>query len=55
MGWGLFFMLKEKGHGMGPTITQYVFINDDVHLSSIIQSIQVIIDEEEPYFERRKT
>jgi hypothetical protein len=36
-------------------VTQYFVTTDDVHLSSIIQSIQVMIVEEEPFFERRKT
>jgi hypothetical protein len=38
----------------GHYVTQYFVTTDDVHLSSIIQSIQAMIVEEEPYFERRQ-
>jgi hypothetical protein len=49
--------LGEKGvcpYLLFISVTQYFVATDDVHLSSIIQSIQAMIVEEEPYFERRK-
>jgi hypothetical protein len=35
-------------------ITKYFVVTDDVYLSSIIQRIQAMIVEEEPYFEIRQ-